>query len=203
MTEQMPPTPPGPPTQPPTPPPSPPAMPPRPAKKGMNKNAILIIVGIVALLVIIGAVVGALSGDNSKDSGEKASTTTTKTEKEREEKSTYTPKESVDTGEPAYTPPAPKTWQNVFNMSASSNKKSETFEITSTKQQILYSVTGDPSWTMCVIYIYSFPGEYPEEMIMVDAPGSDQSALYLSPGTYYVELDPANCTVEVTIQEFK
>lgn len=165
----------------------------------------LLILGVVVILVIIGVA----SGTGSKK--EKGSTSTTTSEVTEEstvpEASTISEtKPSVKETSPPPTPKAAPTWQTVIDVSGNANKRTQVFHLGSGQQRLLYNVVGG-DFSVCSIYLIKegdsleASGGFPE--VFVSQPGSSETALVKSPGNYYLDVQAANCSWQVTIQEMR
>jgi len=94
----------------------------------------------------------------------------------------------------------PQAQDYVFSVTVSSDTKTDTFKVSTTSQVLHYNLTGGED-AKVTITIFS----HPEGKMVAGAnafePGPHQKTIYLSPGTYNMEILPTKCTVEVKVQD--
>jgi len=167
-------------------------------------TAIIIILAIFAIAPIIGIMANRLSNKSVAESNQNQFE---KREKERPGNNLGSSSSSEKKDIPVPNPPKQLAWQNVINFSGASGKKSQTFYLGSGQKKMLYNITGDPTYAACSIYIVAEgdslerSGGIPE--IMAATAEGGETVLVQSPGNYYLDINAANCTWEVTIQEMK
>jgi len=157
-------------------------------KKSKAKKRVLIGIGITVLLLIIIGAAGNKSNQTSTDNSAADNT-------------------PIDAPAPqASTPaPAPKTWQQVFQFSGNSEKRSESFALTGAQARLKYTVTGDQAYVS--IYLMKDgtsldqDGGFPE--VTVTQPGSDETQIVKPAGSYYLEVHAANANWTATVEELK
>ncbi len=166
---------------------------------------VLLILGVIIILVIIGVA----AGTGSKKEKGSDSTTTSEVSEESAAPEASTISETKPPVKETSPPPPPKaapTWQTVIDVSGNANKRTQVFHLGSGQQRLLYNMVGD-EFSICSIYVIEegdsleASGGFPE--VLVDQPGSSETALVKSPGNYYLDVQAANCSWQVTIQEMK
>lgn len=94
----------------------------------------------------------------------------------------------------------PQAQDYVFSVTVSSDTKTDTFQVSTTSQVLHYNLIGGKDAKVTIII-----SSHPEGKMAAGAnafePGPHQKTLYLAPGTYYMEILPSNCTVEVKLQD--
>jgi len=88
----------------------------------------------------------------------------------------------------------------VFSVTASTDTKTDTFQVSTTSQVLHYNLTGGDD-AKVTITIFSHPEGKMAAGANAFDPGPHQKTIYLSPGTYYMEILPTKCTVEVKVQD--
>jgi len=146
------------------------------AKKGMS-SGVKVGIGCCGILVIVG-IIGIIG--SAIDGGDKSSkTSSSPTTSQAQNKET----------------PKPKSWQTVVELNGTANKRSDTFQLEGGKTKMTYNFDGGD---MIVGSIYVVKegkslekdGGFPE--VMISKPGSDETFLTKSKGTYYLDVTGAN-----------
>lgn len=88
----------------------------------------------------------------------------------------------------------------VFSVTASADTKTDTFQVNTSSQVLHYNVIGGEDATV-TITVLSYPDGKMQAGANAFEPGPHEKAIYLKPGTYYMEILPDDCTVEVKLQD--
>lgn len=176
---------------------------------GYSKHKMLAWIVSIALIVI-GAIGGANSASNATPS---TAPTTPVVEQsvrqpiapEAEPEEALAEEESVVEDKPAE---AEATWQEVVSLKGKADKSSAVFELTGGEVRMSYSFKGSETMALGSIYVLTEgtdlmkDGGIPE--LIVDAPGSDETALHKSAGKYFLDVNAANFDGwTVTIEELR
>ncbi len=100
----------------------------------------------------------------------------------------------------------PKEWQKVADITANSNKQSNSFHLEGGQQKIVYKTTGG-QMSICTIYVMN-EGTSLEEgggfpVVMIDGSKSDETMMRKGAGDYYFDLKVANGTCIAELQELR
>lgn len=176
---------------------------------GYSKHKILAwIVSIV--LVVVGAIGGANSASNATSSMEPIvpvveQPVTKPIAPEVEPEEAVAEEETAVEDKPVE---AEASWQEVVSLKGKADKSSGVFELTGGEVRMSYSFKGGESMALGSIYVLTEgtdlmkDGGIPE--LIVDAPGSDETALHKSAGTYFLDVNAANFDGwTVTIEELR
>ncbi|NPV58868.1 MAG: hypothetical protein HPY75_04295 [Actinobacteria bacterium] len=145
----------------------------------IRKANAIIVWCIGALLILLLA--GTLAGCGSKEGTEKAGEATGAGAENGAASGTSQPQEYV------------------FSVTASQDTKTETFQVATNSQELYYDLVGGDDATV-TITVFSSDGKMQAGANAFE-PGPHQKTIYLKPGTYYMEILPENCTVEVKVQD--
>ncbi len=88
----------------------------------------------------------------------------------------------------------------VFSVTASSDTKTDTFQVATNSQVLHYNLIGGED-AKVTITVFSYPDGKMQAGANAFEPGPHQKTIYLKPGTYYMEILPTKCTVEVKVQD--
>ena len=101
-------------------------------------------------------------------------------------------------------PSTQTTWQKVKSWSGTGIKKTESFTITGNQWRVNWeNQGGDFGGGVLQIYVYRTGGDFPEELLAnTTEVGSDTSYIYKS-GTFYLDINSANTSWEIEIEELK
>jgi len=119
------------------------------------------------------------------------------------EEATEAPGAEESAGETAGTGSAPQASQPqdyVFSVTVSEDTATDTFQVTTSSQVLHYNVTGGEDAGV-TITVHSYPDKKMQAGAYAFEPGPHQNTIYLAPGTYYMEIFPDDCTVEVKVQD--
>jgi hypothetical protein len=195
------------------PPPAGSPYPPLPVKPRRTNKVILSVFGGVLGLVLLICVIGAVAsgGDDGNESTSNAADTTTtqpaaRTTGASQPAAEPSPEPEKSTAAPtkkAAPPPAP-TWKTVVTLKGSANKRSATFHLNGGQTRLTYAVKGGDFATVAIYVMekgtsLEKDGGFPE--VMPDGAGKDTTELAKDEGDYYLDVQAANCTWTVTIQE--
>lgn len=106
--------------------------------------------------------------------------------------------------EPAPEQEQPKAWTQVIELKGNANKASAPFELTGGSTRLRYTVGGG-DMVVAAFYVMKEgtslqeDGGLPE--VMVSEAGSDETYMTKKAGTYYLDVQAANCDWIVTIEE--
>ncbi|MEJ5187003.1 MAG: hypothetical protein WHT46_07985 [Candidatus Geothermincolales bacterium] len=138
----------------------------------------VLIVGILMLILLTVAATGCGSKKESGEAGEK--------EEAQKIATDSTPQET-----------SPQEY--VFSTTVSADTKTENFQVKTGMQTLYYNLVGDKDASVTIM-VYSPDGKAQAGANALE-PGQHQKTLYLRPGTYYMEIRPSHCTVEVKLQD--
>ncbi len=88
----------------------------------------------------------------------------------------------------------------VFSVTVSEDTKTETFQVTTNSQELYYDLIGGED-AKVTITVFSHPDGKMQAGANAFEPGPHQETLYLKPGTYYMEILPSKCSVEVKVRD--
>lgn len=150
----------------------------------------------IAIYIIVGlGIISSLGGEDKTDT--QAPTTT-------ENQTAPATQAPTTTLPPTTTTTKQKQWVKVIELSGSANKRSQVFELTGGQTKLSYVVKGN-TMPLCSIYVMEEgtslqeSGGFPE--VMIQQAGSDTTYLNKGPGRYYLDINSANCSWTVTIEE--
>lgn len=106
--------------------------------------------------------------------------------------------------EPVEEPEPAAGWHQAIKFSTSNDAKSKTFKVSGEKQKLICNVKGDPDFAIAGVFIFP-KGEdvmYEHDMTFMDL-GTSDSMMYLEPGSYYLDCLAANCTLTVTVKDWR
>lgn len=103
-------------------------------------------------------------------------------------------------GEADSTPQDAQPQDYAFSVTVSEDTKTETFEVTTNSQELYYDLVGGEDATV-TITVFSHPDGKMQAGANAFEPGPHQNTIYLTPGTYYMEILPSNCSVEVKVRD--
>jgi hypothetical protein len=99
-----------------------------------------------------------------------------------------------------------KEWVKVAELTASSNKQSETFTLEGGQQKIEYTVTGG-QFSMCGVYVVDEGESITEQggfpVVLIDSAKTDETMMRKSAGHYYFDLQVANADCMVELYEYR
>ena len=106
----------------------------------------------------------------------------------------------------ASTPATPKTWIQVASLEGTGRKKGPLFELTGGEAKLIYTVQGDQFAGMA-IYVVS-EGESIDEQggspdVNHQGSGSDETRIVKPAGRYYLDVNSANATWSVRVEELR
>lgn len=114
---------------------------------------------------------------------------------------------SLETPVPTITPfVKPKQWMQVTTLTGSGPKRGEVFTLTGAQARLRYTLQGDSNSALAVYVIgeghtLEKDGGSPE--INADKPGTDETMLVKDAGRYYLDVNSANGTWTVVIEEYR
>lgn len=88
----------------------------------------------------------------------------------------------------------------AFSTTVDSDTKTEAFAVHDYGQVLHYNLIGG-SEARAFISIHSHPDGALQAGASASEPGPHTKTLYLSPGTYYMEIRPESCSVEVKVED--
>ena len=94
---------------------------------------------------------------------------------------------------------ASRPQEYVFSAKASQDTRTETFQVATTSQELYYDLAGGDD-ARVTITVFSSDGAMQAGANAFE-PGPHQKTIYLKPGTYYMEILPENCSVEVKVRD--
>ncbi|WP_287153255.1 hypothetical protein [Candidatus Solincola tengchongensis] len=140
-------------------------------------------VGITGILIILLLLLAAAGCGSKKEAGEKGAP------------------EDAQTSEKTGSEQQEAQGQNiVFSTTVSADTKTDTFQVKTSSQTLYYNLIGGDKATV-TITIYSHPDGKMQAGANAFEPGPHQKTIYLAPGTYYMEILPDDCTVEVKVED--
>ncbi len=163
------------------------------------------IIGGLVGLCLVGTVIGVLAGGDEQESPTGAATTVT------------TPTTTAQVSAPvaqeqpaaqATTKPAApaKKWTTVATLSGSANKRGPVWHLGDGQARLTYTVKGGQYPTVAIYVVpegksLTKDGGIPE--VMATAAGGDTTELANEAGRYYLDVQAANATWTVTVQELR
>lgn len=102
------------------------------------------------------------------------------------------------------TPSTPATWQKVKSWNGTGIKKTEAFTITGDQWRVNWkNQGGDFGGGILQIYVYRTGSDFPEELLAnTTEVGNDTSYVYKN-GTFYLDINAANTSWEIEIEELR
>lgn len=110
------------------------------------------------------------------------------------------PKVTEESGKNGTATETPRAGNVVFSTKVSSDTKTNPFQVTSSSQVLHYDLSGSEN-AKVTITVFSHPDGKMAAGANAFEPGPHQKTIYLKPGTYYMEILPTNCTVEVKVED--
>ena len=99
-----------------------------------------------------------------------------------------------------------KKWESVLEVTTSSDKQTDTFNLQGGKQKLVYETTGS-DMTLCVVHVMkegtSLEREGGFAEVTIDGAKSDETLLRKNKGDYYLDITIANGTCSVEVQELR
>ncbi len=145
-----------------------------------RKNGTLFaaIMGVLVILLLLAT----MAGCGSKEGGEPGAVKGGEEAKRAEPSAEAQPKEYV------------------FSATVSEDTKTDTFQVSTSSQVLHYNLIGGEKAGV-TITIFSYPDGKMQAGAYAFEPGPHQKTIYLTPGTYYMEILPDDCTVEVKVED--
>jgi len=97
-------------------------------------------------------------------------------------------------------PAAAQGGEYVFSTTVSQDTKTDVFEVFTSSQTLHYNVIGGEDSGVTII-VYSHLDGKMQAGANAFEPGPHQTTIYLTPGKYYMEILPSNCSVEVKVED--
>ncbi len=101
---------------------------------------------------------------------------------------------------------AQKEWVKVTELTAGSNKQSETFTLEGGQQKIKYTVTGG-QFSVCSVYVVDEGSSLTEDggfpVVMINEAKTDETMMRKGSGDYYFDLQVANADCKVELYEYR
>lgn len=164
-----------------------------------KRSTIAIIVAAVLFFVLLVAV-AASSSDEIKREIEKSNT---QSAIEREGTKNITDSDDMDQDQQT---DQPKAWTDVAIFSGSSSKKTNSFTLSGAEAKLVYSQSGGEFATTSVYIVekgdsLEQSGGFPE--VTISGNSTDESMIVKSAGEYYFDVNSANASWTLTVQELR
>lgn len=152
--------------------------------------------GLVGFVILI--ILGVVAGSGKKSTNNQP-TTTTQTNQTTEQQADAAKQDTTQNN-------APKQWVTVTELNGTANKSSDTFALTGGKVRLTYDFQGKTAVVGGVYLLkegvdLQTDGGIPE--VMISKVGSDSTILRKAAGNYYLQVNAANSTWSVKVEEEK